>query len=78
MKKTILICGVAAGLISTSMFIGLMILGKAADHDFKNGLIYGYSLMILAFSLIFVGTKIMRDKYLGGSIGFGRAFMVGR
>jgi Protein of unknown function (DUF4199) len=77
MKKTVLICGLIAGLISTSMFIGLMLLGKADHQDFKNGAIYGYSLMILAFSLIFVGTRITRDKYNGGMISFGRAFRVG-
>lgn len=77
MKKTVLICGVIAGLISTSLFIGLMLLGKAGDLDFKNGMVYGYTLMILAFSLIFVGTKITRDKYNGGGISFGKAFRVG-
>ena len=54
-----------------------MILGKAGDIDFKNGYYYGYGLMILAFSLIFVGTKITRDKYNGGTISFGKAFRVG-
>jgi Protein of unknown function (DUF4199) len=77
MKKTVLICGLIAGLISTSLFIGLMLLGKAGDIDFENGMIYGYTLMILAFSLIFVGTKITRDKHNGGSITFGKAFRVG-
>ncbi len=77
MKKTILIFGIISGLISTSLFIGKMLLGKAGQEDFKNGLIYGYTLMILAFSLIFVCTKITRDKYNGGSISFGRAFLVG-
>ncbi|MEJ0105141.1 MAG: DUF4199 domain-containing protein [Bacteroidota bacterium] len=76
MKKTVLIYGIIAGLISTSLFIGLMLLGKAG-HDFKNGMIYGYTLMILAFSFIFVATKITRDKYNGGVISFGKAFRVG-
>jgi hypothetical protein len=77
MKKTVLICGIIAGLISTSLFIGLMILGKAGDDQFKHGMIYGYTLMILAFSFIFVGTKNTRDKYNGGAISFGKAFRVG-
>jgi Protein of unknown function (DUF4199) len=77
MKKTVIICGLIAGLISTSLFIGLMILGKADHDDFENGMIYGYTLMILAFSFIFVGTKITRDKHNGGAISFGKAFRVG-
>jgi hypothetical protein len=77
MKKTVIVCGLIAGLISTSLFIGLMILGKADHDDFENGMIYGYTLMILAFSLIFVGTKITRDKHNDGSISFGKAFRIG-
>jgi len=77
MKKTVFICGLIAGLVSTSLYIGLMIIGKAGDIDFKNGMIYGYTLMILAFSFIFVGTKIVRDKHNGGEISFGKAFRVG-
>ena len=77
MKKIVLICGLIAGFISTSLFIGLMLLGKAGEHDFENGMIYGYTLMILGFSMIFVATKITRDKHNGGEISFGKAFRVG-
>jgi hypothetical protein len=54
-----------------------MLLGKAGDDHFENGMIYGFTLMFLAFSLIFVGTKITRDKYNDGFISFGKAFRVG-
>jgi hypothetical protein len=77
MKKTVLVYGLIAGLISSSLSIGLMILGKAGQEDFKNGMLYGYSLMILAFAFIFVATRITRDRYRDGSISFGRAFLVG-
>ena len=77
MKKTVLKFGLISGLISASLFIGLMLLGKADHEDFKHGAVYGYSLMILAFSLIFVCTKIIRDKENDGVISFGRAFLVG-
>jgi Protein of unknown function (DUF4199) len=77
MKKTVFICGLIAGLISSSLFIGLMLLGKAGHEDFKNGMIYGYTLLVLAFCFIFAGTKITRDKYNGGAISFGKAFLVG-
>jgi len=77
MKKTVLICGIIAGLITTSMFIGQMMLGNSKDDLFENGMIIGYTLMILAFSFIFVATKITRDKHNGGEISFGKAFRVG-
>ena len=54
-----------------------MLLGKAGDIDIKNGMVYGYTLMILGFAFIFVGTKITRDKYNDGEISFGKAFRVG-
>ena len=76
MKKTVITNGLIAGLISSSLFIGLMLLGKAGDMDFKNGMVYGFSLMILAFSFIFVATKSVRDQN-GGTISFGKAFLVG-
>ena len=77
MKRLIFICGIVAGLISTSFFIGLMIIGKAPDENFKYGMIIGYTLMILGFSMIFVATRITRDKYDGGVISFGKAFRIG-
>ena len=46
--------GFGAALLATAIFglvgIGLMLLGKAGHDDFDNGMIYGYTLMILAFS----------------------------
>jgi len=77
MKKTVIICGLVAGLIAASVFIGQMLLGNPGQHNFENGMIYGYTLMILAFSFIFVATKITRDKHNGGQISFGKAFRVG-
>ena len=77
MKKTVFICGLMAGLISTSLYIALMLIGRAGDIDFENGMLYGYTLMIAGFSLIFVATKITRDKYSNGIISFGKAFRVG-
>ncbi|MEO7307221.1 MAG: DUF4199 domain-containing protein [Ferruginibacter sp.] len=76
MKKVILVYGIIAGLIVT----GMMALSTGyfcAKGDFEGGMIYGYSAMIIAFSMIFVGVKSFRDKHNGGKINFGKAFKVG-
>jgi hypothetical protein len=76
MKKLILVYGIIAGLIVT----GMMALSTGyfcAKGDFEGGMIYGYSAMIIAFSMIFVGIKSFRDKHNGGTINFGKAFKIG-
>jgi ethanolamine transporter EutH len=76
MKKVVIVCGLIAGLIvSTMMLITMAIYTSSGDFD--NGMIYGYASMLLAFSLIFVGIKNYRDKYNNGFISFGKAFKVG-
>ena len=37
----------------------------------------GYTSMLLAFSMVFVGIKNFRDKYHQGSISFKKAFLIG-
>ncbi len=76
MKKIILVCGLIAGLIVTSvMLVSMTMCGQ--DIDYENGMIYGLGSMILAFSLIFVGIKNYRDKYNNGIVSFGKAFKIG-
>jgi hypothetical protein len=43
----------------------------------QNGVIYGYIVMIVALSTVFLGIKQYRDKALGGTIRFGTAVLVG-
>jgi len=76
MKKVILVYGIIAGLIVTGM-MAFSTSYYCARGDFEGGLIYGYSAMIIAFSMIFVGIKSFRDKQNGGTINFGKAFKVG-
>ncbi len=76
MKKLVLVYGIIAGLIVT----GMMAFSTGyfcAKGDFEGGMIYGYSAMIIAFSMIFVGIKSFRDKHNGGTINFGKAFKIG-
>ncbi|MGE0596991.1 MAG: DUF4199 domain-containing protein [Hyphomonadaceae bacterium] len=76
MLRTILIYGAIAGIgVAIPMFTLL-----ALDRDFNSfgsSAVTGYTLMILALSLIFVGVKRYRDTAKGGVIKFGQAFLVG-
>lgn len=76
MKKVILVYGIIAGLIVTGM-MAFSTGYYCSKGDFEGGMIYGYSAMIIAFSMIFVGIKSFRDKHNGGVISFGKAFRIG-
>jgi len=76
MKKTVIVCGLIAGAIVTTMAL-ISTSVYCAKGDFDHGMIYGYASMIIAFSLILVGIKNFRDKYNGGVISFGKAFKIG-
>ena len=76
MKKAVLVFGLIAGLIVATMML------ISVDHcvttgDFEKGMIYGYTGMLVAFSMIFVGIKNYRDRYNHGIVSFGKAFKVG-
>jgi hypothetical protein len=75
MRKTVLTFGLIAGAI-----LSLMLVASFAVFDvigFDRAAIVGYTSMVLAFLLIFFGVRSYRDDVAGGTIGFGRAFVVG-
>ena len=67
------------GLISGTIIILTMCAGfeLAGPDSFVRTLWYGYLLMLVALTLIFVGVKRYRDVECGGVIRFGRAFLLG-
>lgn len=71
MKKTVFTFGIIAGM----MIYGTIRLYN--NQDFQSSAILGYTTMVIAFSLIFVGIKRFRDKYNQGAISFGKAFTIG-
>ena len=79
MKRTVLVFGLFAGLIvATTMGIFMAICYKDPASSMGTGsMIIGFLSMIIAFSLIYVGVKNYRDKELGGTISFGKAFKMG-
>ncbi len=75
MRKIVLTFGLISGaILSALMFTSL------AFHDqigFDNGLIVGYTAMVLAFLLIYFGVRSYRDNVGDGRVTFGRAFKIG-
>ncbi|MHA3788926.1 DUF4199 domain-containing protein [Flavobacterium hauense] len=76
MKKLIWTYGLIGGFISTIGYLISTTGEMDADH-MKYGMIYGFASMIIAFSLMFIAIKTFRDKQNGGSISFGKAFLMG-
>jgi uncharacterized protein DUF4199 len=76
MKKIVIVCGlISGGIVSALMGISIFIVDE--HRDYNTSMVIGYATMVLAFSLIFAGIKIFRDKYNGGVVSFGKAFLAG-
>jgi hypothetical protein len=75
MRRIVLTFGLSAGaLLSVMMLITLPF------HDeigFDRSAIVGYTTMVLAFIMVFFGVRSYRDNVAGGTVSFGRAFIVG-
>jgi hypothetical protein len=77
MKKIILIYGLISGVIVAAMMWLTQPLLRDGTLNLDNGMLIGYTTMVIALSLVFFGIKSCRDQTLGGSITFGVAFKVG-
>jgi ethanolamine transporter EutH len=76
MKKNVIVFGLIAGVIVSTLMIFSM--ARHSQNDsLEHSMLIGYASMVLAFSLIFVGIKNYRDKYNDGLIAFGKAFKIG-
>ncbi len=75
MLRIALIYGSIAGLI----VIGTMTLGlvMSGGEGMGSGQAFGYLIMLIALTLIFVGVKQHRDRNHGGAIRFFPAFLAG-
>jgi hypothetical protein len=79
MKKTILIHGLIAGaIVSTIMLFTTNYISHCEGSvDYETSMLIGYASMLISFSLVFVGIRNYRNKYNGGVISFGKAFKIG-
>ena len=74
MLRTILTFGVIAGLIVTANFFVALGIVQLQHH---NSLLYGYLIMLVALSMVFLAIKRYRDRSLGGVIRFLPALGIG-
>lgn len=76
MKKNVLILGIILGLVLCIPWI-IMVNMLYTNPEFKSNDALGYAILVVIYSLIFVGIRNYRNKELGGSISFGKGFKVG-
>ena len=75
MFRIILIYGGIAGLVVISAITSGLVFQDTVGFLASEWV--GYLIMLVAFSMIFVGIKRYRDIERGGVVGFGRAFALG-
>jgi hypothetical protein len=75
MRKIVLTFGLIAGAMLSAMM--LMTLPFLDQIGFDKGEVIGYTTMVLAFLMVYFGVRSYRDNVAGGSVTFGRAFLVG-
>jgi hypothetical protein len=77
MKKIVITYGVISGLITGGLMLATMPLYETGTLNFDNGALVGYTGMVIALSLVFFGIKSFRDNQVGGSVSFGKGFLIG-
>jgi hypothetical protein len=75
MKKTILTFGLISGVLSALMMSATVpFMHKISP---TQGLLYGYTGIVLSFLLVYFGIRSYRDNDGNGQITFGKAFTIG-
>jgi hypothetical protein len=77
MTNIVFLYGTFAGLIVIGVMIAFIIASGGEPDMADNSLLFGYTTMIVALSMIFFGVKRYRDRDLGGVIKFLPAFLMG-
>ena len=77
MQKIILIYGLIAGAIISAMLVITQPMLSNGTISYDNGMIVGYTSMVIALSVVFFGIKTCRDQGGNGPRAFGTAFKIG-
>jgi hypothetical protein len=75
MRKIVLTFGLIAGGILSAMMLLAFVFQDQIGFD--KGAIVGYTSMVLAFLMVYFGVRSYRETIGGGTVTFGRAFVVG-
>ena len=75
MRKVILVFGLISGAILSAMMMGSVLI--ADRTGLGHSYIIGYTSMVLAFLMVYFGVRSYRGNVAGGTITFGKAFVVG-
>src|SRR5579883_658514 len=76
MRNIVLKFGIGAGVIVSVLMVVIFLL-VPQDSDLAHSYVLGYANMLIALSMVFFAIKTYRDDYLGGTITWGRGFLVG-
>jgi hypothetical protein len=75
MRRIVLTFGLIAGAIMSAFMV---VTGVFHDRiGFDTGAVIGYTSMVAGFLMVFFGIRAYREQVGGGSITFGRGFVVG-
>lgn len=75
MKKIVLTFGLISGAIMSGLMTAVIVFAHQTDPG--RGMVIGYTIMVLAFLLVFFGIRSYRENVGNGYISFGRALGVG-
>ena len=75
MKKTILTFGLISGVFASVMMAVTVPLEDKIGYD--KALVLGYTIIVLAFLMVFFGIRSYRENYAGGHITFAKGFAIG-
>jgi hypothetical protein len=75
MKRIVLVSGLIAGAILAAVMVVTMPLARRGT--LSHSYVVGYSAMVLAFVMVFVGIRSYRETIGGGTMTFGKGFQVG-
>lgn len=76
MKKNVLIFGLVLGLVLCIPWI-IMVNMLYTNPEFESNDVIGYAILVVIYSLLFIGIRNYRNKELDGMISFGKAFKAG-